>query len=114
MMHADVVGVLVLEGLDGRPADERRRRQLIAPRGHHLVGDFGLLRGEVEERYRDAAHADRPTPCAGTPAHVAERVAAWQAVGVDEVIVPDFALGSGSAKLDALDAIVEQVAPDFR
>jgi probable F420-dependent oxidoreductase len=57
--------------------------------------------------------ATRPT-VAGTPAHFAERVAAWRDVGVDEVIVPDFALGGGPATLDALDAIIEQVAPDFR
>jgi len=57
--------------------------------------------------------ATRPT-VAGTAGHIAERVAAWRDVGVDEVIVPDFALGSGQAKRDALDTIIEHVAPDFR
>jgi F420-dependent oxidoreductase-like protein len=56
--------------------------------------------------------AVRPT-CAGGPAHFAERVARWRDVGVDEVIVPDFGLGSGSAKHDALDALQEAVT-DFR
>ena len=39
----------------------------------------------------------------------------WEETGIEaEVIVPDFALGTGQAKLDALDTIIEQVAPDFR
>jgi hypothetical protein len=54
----------------------------------------------------------RPT-VAGTAGHIAERVAAWQAVGVDEVIVPDFGLGGGQGALDALDALLEGVG-DFR
>ncbi|HYF45335.1 MAG TPA: LLM class flavin-dependent oxidoreductase [Acidimicrobiales bacterium] len=55
----------------------------------------------------------RPT-VAGPAGHFAERVAAWRDVGVDEVIVPDFALGGGSRRSDAMDAIIEQVAPEFR
>ena len=51
---------------------------------------------------------------AGTPAQIAETVAGWQAVGLDELIVPDFTLGRGQARLDRLDALIEQLAPDFR
>ena len=51
---------------------------------------------------------------AGTTDDVAEAVAAWQAVGVDEVIVPDFSLGRGAKKLERMDALIEQVAPTFR
>ena len=51
---------------------------------------------------------------AGTTDDVAEAVAAWQAVGLDEVIVPDFTLGRGARKLEHLDALIEQVAPSFR
>ena len=51
---------------------------------------------------------------AGTVDQVAEAVAAWQGVGLDEVIVPDFTLGRGQARLDRMDAIIEQVAPTFR
>ena len=53
--------------------------------------------------------AVRPT-CAGSPAHFAERVSQWRDVGVDEVIVPDFALGGGNATIDALDALLEGVS----
>lgn len=51
---------------------------------------------------------------AGTTDDVVEAVAAWQVVGLDEVIVPDFTLGSGTARLERLDALIEEVAPAFR
>jgi len=51
---------------------------------------------------------------AGTADDVAEAVAAWVEVGLDEVIVPDFTLGRGARKLERMDAIIEQVAPTFR
>ncbi|MCB9371806.1 MAG: LLM class flavin-dependent oxidoreductase [Microthrixaceae bacterium] len=54
-------------------------------------------------------------PCvAGTPERIAESVAAWREAGVDELVVPDFTLGTGAQRADALDRIIEQVAPDFR
>ena len=54
-------------------------------------------------------------PCvAGTADRIAESVAAWRDAGVDEVIVPDFTLGTGTQRADALDTIIEQVAPTFR
>jgi probable F420-dependent oxidoreductase len=57
----------------------------------------------------------KPRPAIGGPAErLAEAVQAWQDVGVDEVIVPDFTLGKGAQKLEALDLIIEQVAPAFR
>ncbi|MDP1818745.1 MAG: TIGR03560 family F420-dependent LLM class oxidoreductase [Acidimicrobiales bacterium] len=51
---------------------------------------------------------------AGTVDQVADAVAAWQEVGLDEVIIPDFTLGSGTRRLERLDAIIEQVSPNFR
>ena len=51
---------------------------------------------------------------AGTTDDVIAAVEAWREVGLDEVIVPDFALGSGAAKLDRMDAIIEAVAAQFR
>ena len=63
----------------------------------------------------DLARRVAPRPCiAGTPGRIAEQVAAYAAVGVDELIVPDFTLGTGEQRADALDAIIEQVAPAFR
>ncbi|MCX7620771.1 MAG: TIGR03560 family F420-dependent LLM class oxidoreductase [Acidimicrobiales bacterium] len=51
---------------------------------------------------------------AGPTSHIAEVVSRWQELGVDEVIVPDFVLGRGQAKLDAMDAYLEQVVLLFR
>jgi F420-dependent oxidoreductase-like protein len=48
---------------------------------------------------------------AGPPEAFADAVAAWQEVGVAEVIVPDFALGRGARKAERLDALLEAVAP---
>lgn len=44
---------------------------------------------------------------AGPAAAFAETVAAWAAVGVTEVIVPDFTLGTGARRIDAMDALLE-------
>ena len=51
---------------------------------------------------------------AGGVGAVADMVAGWAAAGVDEVIVPDFVLGRGTARLDAMDALIEHVAPAYR
>lgn len=51
---------------------------------------------------------------AGPVDRLIDAVAAWRDAGVDEVIVPDFSLGSGSKRLERLDTIIEQVAPAFR
>jgi alkanesulfonate monooxygenase SsuD/methylene tetrahydromethanopterin reductase-like flavin-dependent oxidoreductase (luciferase family) len=51
---------------------------------------------------------------AGTTDDVAAAVAAWQEAGLDEVIIPDFVLGTDQQRLDAMDAIIEAVAPAFR
>jgi F420-dependent oxidoreductase-like protein len=51
---------------------------------------------------------------AGMADEIAAAVADWQAAGLDEVIVPDFTLGKGQRRLDRLDLIIEQVAPQFR
>ena len=73
-----------------------------------------LLTDDRAAADRFLAGAGGRAAVAGTTDDVADAVAAWQAVGVDEVIVPDFALGRGSKKLDRMSAIIEQVAPAFR
>ena len=50
----------------------------------------------------------------GPPGRLAETVAAWREVGVDEVIVPDFTLGTGTERLDRMDTIINDVAASFR
>jgi hypothetical protein len=51
---------------------------------------------------------------AGTPERLRDVVAAYAQAGLDELIVPDFALGTGNQKLEALDRFIEDVAPAFR
>lgn len=48
---------------------------------------------------------------AGPAGAFAEMVAAWSDAGVDEVIVPDWHLGSGSQRADALDALKAAAEP---
>jgi len=67
------------------------------------------------ERARTFVERVAPRPAvAGSPEQIAETVAAWRDVGVDEVIVPDNTLGQGARRTDAMDALIEHVAPAFR
>ncbi len=50
----------------------------------------------------------------GTPSQLRDQMQAYVDAGVDEVIVPDFTLGAGSAKDEALDRFLAEVAVDFR
>lgn len=63
------------------------------------------------ERLMDAV----PRPVlAGTVERLRDVVAAYAEAGLDELIVPDFTLGSGAEKRDALDRFAGEVAPAFR
>jgi F420-dependent oxidoreductase-like protein len=57
--------------------------------------------------------AGRPS-LLGSPAEVTEQVAAYAAVGVDELIVPDWMMGSASRTTDTLDLFGNEVAVNFR
>jgi alkanesulfonate monooxygenase SsuD/methylene tetrahydromethanopterin reductase-like flavin-dependent oxidoreductase (luciferase family) len=48
---------------------------------------------------------------AGPPEAFADQVGAWAAAGVDEVIVPDWLLGTGAERSDHLDALHAAAAP---
>jgi alkanesulfonate monooxygenase SsuD/methylene tetrahydromethanopterin reductase-like flavin-dependent oxidoreductase (luciferase family) len=50
----------------------------------------------------------------GTPAEVTEIVGQYKAAGADELIVPDFTLGSADRKKDTCDLFIEDVAAAFR
>ncbi len=51
---------------------------------------------------------------AGTVGRLRDVVAAYAEAGLDELIVPDFTLGSGAQKTEALDRFLDEVAPAFR
>jgi alkanesulfonate monooxygenase SsuD/methylene tetrahydromethanopterin reductase-like flavin-dependent oxidoreductase (luciferase family) len=62
----------------------------------------------TDDRARADAFRDAVAPraaYAGPAEGFAELVERWRAVGVDEVVVPDGALGTGSARLERLDAL---------
>lgn len=68
-----------------------------------------------DQRAADELVAASAMPSIGGPIRrLTDFVAAWRDAGVEEIIVPDFSLGSGSSKTDRMDAIIEQVAPQFR
>jgi alkanesulfonate monooxygenase SsuD/methylene tetrahydromethanopterin reductase-like flavin-dependent oxidoreductase (luciferase family) len=87
------------ERIERDPAEIRRSTQAVV-----LVTD---------DRAEADAFVERMAPratIAGPPARFAEVVAEWAELGVDEVIVPDMALGRGSQRLDHLDALKAAVA----
>jgi probable F420-dependent oxidoreductase len=62
----------------------------------------------------DDAEADRfvarfaPQPAvAGSPERIATTIAAWRDAGVDEIVVPDWPLGTGSQRIEGMDALIE-------
>jgi len=66
-----------------------------------------------DARARAAASPARAA-VGGTPEDLVEMVERWRDVGVDEVIVPDFTLGTGAEKREAMDAIIEVTAATTR
>jgi F420-dependent oxidoreductase-like protein len=62
---------------------------------------------------RQAAAPGSPV-IVGTPAEVASIVAQYQDAGADELIIPDFTLGSLSRTKDTCDLFMQEVAPAFR
>ncbi len=60
------------------------------------------------ERMRSAG-IERPSIIGGV-SEVKDIVAEYQAIGVDELIVPDFTLGSGDQKRATMDTFIGEVA----
>lgn len=86
------------ESIGRDPSTIRRSTQALV-----MVTDDAARARELAERV-----APRAT-VAGPAEHFAEVVERWAEVGVDEVIVPDFVLGSGAARLERLDALLAAV-----
>ena len=61
-----------------------------------------------EAKGADLVQRVSPRPAvAGSPARIADAAAAYRDAGVDELIVPDFTLGTGDRRRDTLDALAE-------
>jgi F420-dependent oxidoreductase-like protein len=66
----------------------------------------------LDERRRQLA--GRHPAIIGTPAEVTDIVRQYAEAGADELIVPDFTLGSGAQKKETCDLFIDQVAAGFR
>ncbi len=91
------------EDLGRDPATIRRSTQAMV----HLVDD------PVEADRLRAEGSSRPR-LVGTPAQLVDAVGAYADAGLDELIVPDWNLGTGPGRLEVLDRLQAEVAPAFR
>ncbi|KKF02434.1 LLM class flavin-dependent oxidoreductase [Mycolicibacterium obuense] len=66
---------------------------------------------EAEAKAKAAAESTPQPVVYGPPERIAEAVGTWLNEGVDEVIVPDFAMPRGPARLDTYRALAEAFAP---
>jgi F420-dependent oxidoreductase-like protein len=90
------------EDLGRDPAEIRRSTQALL----FLSDDHDFL-----DRMRGT---DLPMPTIiGTPAEVADIVGAYRDAGVDELIIPDFTLGTGERRTELLDRFTHEVALHF-
>ena len=58
--------------------------------------------------------SSRQAVLAGSLEEVKDTVAAYKEAGVNELLVPDFTLGEGQAKIDQLDRFINDIAPVAR
>ncbi len=102
------------------PPAMRARSEVLARRCEEIGRDPATLRRTTQarvlvtgDRHRANAFVDALAPraaVAGPPSAFAEVAAEWAAAGVDEVIVPDWDLGTGAERADRLDALHDAVA----
>ena len=71
-----------------------------------------LLFMSEDQKYLEQIRSSNPQPAAiiGTPEEVRDIVAEYEKIGVDELIVPDFTLGTGAGKLEILDQFITEIA----
>jgi alkanesulfonate monooxygenase SsuD/methylene tetrahydromethanopterin reductase-like flavin-dependent oxidoreductase (luciferase family) len=50
----------------------------------------------------------------GTPAEVSDIIGHYRDSGADELIIPDFTMGSMSSRKDTCDLFMQEIAPHFR
>jgi alkanesulfonate monooxygenase SsuD/methylene tetrahydromethanopterin reductase-like flavin-dependent oxidoreductase (luciferase family) len=71
-----------------------------------LVGPDGAAKAEELAAVRPAI--------GGTAEQLVDTIGRWAEAGLDELVVPDFTLGQSDQAKEALDLIIEEVAPAFR
>jgi F420-dependent oxidoreductase-like protein len=98
---AHKVGVLQqhCEGIGRNPADIQVSTQAM------------LFMSDDEEWLKDKRGA---SALVGTPKEIVDVVAAYKEAGCDELIIPDFTMGSPERRKDTCDQFMEEVASNFR
>jgi probable F420-dependent oxidoreductase len=101
------------------PDQMAERSQVLARRCERIGRDPATIRRSTQALFSitdDPLAAEQfvarysPQPAfAGTAEQLAEVIAAWRAVGVDELVVPDATLGTGARRADAMDALIGAV-----
>jgi F420-dependent oxidoreductase-like protein len=84
--------------------------------GEMHISTQALLFMSTDEAWlaqRRQADSGQPT-MVGKPDEVVEIVARYRDAGADELIIPDFTMGSLSRRIDTCDLFLEQVASHFR
>ncbi|HMJ75555.1 MAG TPA: LLM class flavin-dependent oxidoreductase [Iamia sp.] len=71
-----------------------------------MVGPKGAAKAEELAKVRPAI--------GGTAEQLVDTIGRWAEAGLDELIVPDFTLGSSDRAKDAMDLLITEVAPAFR
>jgi F420-dependent oxidoreductase-like protein len=84
--------------------------------GEIHVSTQALLYLSTDQEWLAAKRQAEPGPpvIVGTPAEVADIVARYREAGADEIIIPDFTLGSKARKKDTCDLFMVEVASAFR
>jgi alkanesulfonate monooxygenase SsuD/methylene tetrahydromethanopterin reductase-like flavin-dependent oxidoreductase (luciferase family) len=108
----------------GTPEDFRRRTDILAQHCAAVGRDQAsiarstqaLVYLSTDEKWLAPLRADTSARARllGTPAELVEQIAAYDAVGVDELIVPDWMMGSAERTVDTLDLFWNEVAVHFR
>jgi len=86
----------------GRPREDLHRSTqalvFLGPNGRQTAEDLAKVRPAI----------------GGTSEQLVETIGGWADAGLDELIVPSFTLGVGQQTADAIDQLIEEVAPAFR
>ncbi len=104
----------------GTADDFRRRTQVLEDHCQDVGRDPRAIARSTQALVylsTDAAwlrrHSGR-SPLLGTPSEMVDQVGAYEDAGVDELVVPDWTMGSGSRTIDTLSLFIDQVASNFR
>ncbi len=106
------------------PDDFRQKVEVLARHCDAINRDASMIRCSTQALLfmsDDAAWLDRHRaqavgrPCLiGTPAEILDQVGDYADAGVDELIVPDWTMGSMTRRADTCDRLINEIAPSFR